>query len=88
MKKSRFSESQIVRILKEVEGGRAVKEVCREYGFSGATFYNWKAKYGGMELADVKRLKDLEQENRRLKQMYADLSLEHTVLKDIIEKKL
>lgn len=88
MKKSRFSESQIVRILKEVEGGRSVKEVCREYGFSDATYYNWRAKYGGMELADVKRLKDLEQENRRLKQMYADLSLEHTVLKDIIEKKL
>jgi putative transposase len=87
MKKSRFSESQIVRILKEVEGGRAVKEVCREYGFSDATYYNWRAKYGGMELADVKRLKDLEQENRRLKQMYAELSLEHTVLKDIIEKK-
>ncbi|VAX19139.1 Transposase, IS3/IS911 family [hydrothermal vent metagenome] len=87
MKKSRFSESQIVRILKEVEGGRSVKEVCREYGFSDATYYNWRAKYGGMELADVKRLKDLEQENRRLKQMYADLSLEHTVLKDIIEKK-
>ncbi len=88
MKKSRFSESQIVRILKEVEGGRSVKEVCREYGFSDATYYNWRAKYGGMELAGVKRLKDLEQENRRLKQMYADLSLEHTVLKDIIEKKL
>ena len=88
MRKSRFSESQIVRILKEVEGGRSVKEVCREYGFSDATYYNWRAKYGGMELADVKRLKDLEQENRRLKQMYADLSLEHTVLKDIIEKKL
>lgn len=88
MKKSRFSESQIVGILKEVEGGRSVKEVCREYGFSDATYYNWRAKYGGMELADVKRLKELEQENRRLKQMYANLSLEHTILKDIIEKKL
>lgn len=87
MKKSRFSESQIVGILKEVEGGRSVKEVCREYGFSDATYYNWRAKYGGMELADVKRLKELEQENRRLKQMYANLSLEHTILKDIIEKK-
>ncbi len=88
MRKSRFSESQIFRILKEVEGGRAVKDVCREYGFSDATYYNWKAKYGGMELSDITRLKDLEQENRRLKQMYADLSLEHTILKDIIEKKL
>ncbi len=88
MRKSRFSESQIFKILKEVEGGRAVKDVCREYGFSEATYYNWKAKYGGMELSDITRLKDLEQENRRLKQMYADLSLEHTILKDIIEKKL
>ncbi len=88
MKRSRFSESQIVRILKEVEGGRMVKDVCREYGMSDATYYNWKAKYGGMELSDVKRLKELEQENRRLKQMYADLSLEHRVLKDIVEKKL
>lgn len=88
MKKSRFSEPQIVKILKEVEGGRSAKEVCREYGFSEATYYNWRAKYGGMELPDIKRLKGLEEENRRLKQMYADLSLEHTVLKDIIEKKL
>lgn len=88
MRKSRFSEPQIVKILKEVEGGRAVKDVCREYGFSDATYYNWKAKYGGMEVSDITRLKGLEQENRRLKQMYADLSLEHAVLKDIVEKKL
>ena len=88
MKRSRFTESQIVRILKEVEGGRMVKDVCREYGMSDATYYNWKAKYGGMELSDVKRLKELEKENRRLKQMYADLSLENRVLKDVIEKKL
>ena len=88
MKRSRFTESQIVRILKEVEGGRMVKDVCREYGMSDATYYNWKAKYGGMELSDVKRLKELEKENRRLKQMYADLSLENRVLKDAIEKKL
>ena len=88
MKRSRFTESQIVRILKEVEGGRMVKDVCREYGMSDATYYNWKAKYGGMEVSDVKRLKELEKENRRLKQMYADLSLENGVLKDAIEKKL
>jgi len=88
MKRSRFPESQIVRILKEVEGGRMVKDVCREYGMSDATYYNWKAKYGGMEVSDVKRLKELEKENRRLKQMYADLSLENRVLKDAIEKKL
>ena len=88
MKRSRFSESQIVQILKEVEGGRMVKEVCREYGMSDATYYNWKAKYGGMESSDIKRLKDLEQENRRLKHMFADLSLENRALKGIIEKKL
>jgi putative transposase len=88
MKRSRFTESQIVRILREVEGGRMVKDVCREYGMSDATYYNWKAKYGGMEVSDVKRLKELERENRRLKQMYADLSLENSVLKDAIEKKL
>ena len=88
MKKSRYTESQIVKVLKEVEGGRLVKEVCREYSVSDATYYNWKAKYGGMEASDIKRLKDLEDENRRLKSMFAELSLEHRILKDIIEKKL
>lgn len=88
MKKSRYTESQIVKILKEVEGGRLVKEVCREYSISDATYYNWKAKYGGMEASDIKRLKDLEDENRRLKSMFAELSLEHRILRDIIEKKL
>jgi putative transposase len=88
MKKSRFSETQIVKILKEVEAGRQVKDVCREYGIANAAYYNWKAKYGGMEVSDVKRLKDLEEENRRLKQMFAELSLDHRILKDIIEKKL
>nr|WP_299244172.1 IS3 family transposase [uncultured Halomonas sp.] len=87
MKKSRYSESQIVRILKEVEGGRLVKEVCQEYGISDAIYYNWKSKYGGMEASDVKRLKELEEENRRLKQMYAELSLDHKLLKDVIGKK-
>ena len=88
MKKSRYSETRIVRILKEVETGKLVKDVCREYGISDATYYNWKAKYGGMEASDIKRLKELESENQRLKQMFADLSLEHQILKDIVEKKL
>jgi putative transposase len=88
MKKTRFTETQIVKILREVEGGRAVKDVCRENAISDATYYNWKAKYGGMEASDIKRLKELEDENRRLKQMYAELSLQHKALKDIIEKKL
>ena len=88
MKKSRYTESQIVKILKEVEAGRKVNEVCREYGISDATYYNWKSKYGGMEASDVKRLKELEDENRRLKHMFAELSLEHRIVKDILEKKL
>lgn len=88
MKKSRYNETQIITILKAVEAGRLVKDVCREYGISEPTYYKWKSKYGGMEASDVKRMKDLEEENRRLKQMYANLSLEHTILKDIIEKKL
>ena len=88
MRKSRFTETQIVKILKEVEGGRQIKEVCREYGVSDATYYNWKSKYGGMEASDIRRLKEMEDENRRLKQMFADLSLKHEALKDIVEKKL
>ena len=88
MKKSRFTETQIIKVLKEVEAGRLVKEVCRENDISDATYYNWKSKYGGMEASDVKKLKALEEENRRLKQMYADLSLDHKILKDVIEKKL
>jgi len=88
MKKSRFTETQIVKILKEVESGRLVKEVCREHGVGESTYYTWKSKYGGMEASDVRRLKDLEDENRRLKQMFAELSLDHKILKEIIEKKL
>lgn len=75
-----------MKILKEVEAGRLVKEVCREYGVSDVTYYNWKTNYGGMEASDIKRLKDLEDENRGLKAMFADLSLEHRILKDIVEK--
>ena len=88
MKKTRYTESQIIKVLNEVEGGRMVKDVCREYGISDATYYNWKSKYGGMTASDVKKLKDLEDENRRLKRMYADLSLQHEALKDVVEKKL
>lgn len=87
MKKSRYSETQIVKVLKEVEMGKLVKDICREYGISDATYYNWKSKYGGMEASDVKRLKELESENQRLKHMFAELSLEHRILKDIVEKK-
>ena len=86
MKKSRYSESQIVNILKEVEIGRKVKEVCREYGISDATYYNWEAKYGGMEASDLKRMKELEVENNRLKKMYADLALENSAIKDLLGK--
>lgn len=88
MKRSRYTETQSVKILKEVEGVRLIKEVCREYGISDATYYNWKTKYGGMEASDVKRFKELEDENRRLKSMFAELSLERHILKDIVEKKL
>ena len=88
MRKSKFTEHQILKIIKAVEGGRTVKDVCRENGVSEPTYYNWKAKYGGMEASDIKRLKDLEDENRRLKQMYAELSLDNRILKEIIEKKL
>ena len=87
MKKSRFTESQIVAILKEVESGLKVDPVCRNHGISSATYYNWKSKYGGMEASDVKRLKALEEENSRLKKMYANLSLEHEAVKELIVKK-
>ncbi len=88
MKKSKFSESQIVKILKEYETGVPVQNLSRQHGISKSTFYKWRAKYGGMEASDLKRLKELEDENRKLKEMYAEISLEHKVLKDIVEKKL
>ena len=88
MKKSKFSESQIVNILKGAEVGVSLDELVRQHGFRKASFYKWKAKYSGMLVSELKRLKELEEENRRLKQMYANLSLEHEALKDIIEKKL
>lgn len=83
MKKSRFSESQIIGIRKEVESGRLVKDVCRERGISDATYYQWKSKYGGMEASDIKRLREIESENRKLKMMVADLSLENRALKEV-----
>ena len=87
MKKSKFTESQIIQILKSHEAGRAVADLCREHGISDATFYKWRKQYGGMEVDHLKRLKDLEEENRRLKHMYAELSLDHRILKKVLEKK-
>ena len=88
MKRSRFTETQIVKILKEAEAGVAVEELSRQHGFSKSAYYKWKARYGGMDAVALKRLKELEAENQKLKEMYADLSLDHKVLKDIVEKKL
>ncbi len=88
MKKQRISETQIVSILKQYEGGREAQDVCREYGISKATLYNWRKKYSGMESCHVKELKALQDENRRLKQMYTELMLDHQLAKQIIEKKL
>jgi putative transposase len=88
MKTTRFTESQIVSVLKEHESGKKVEDICRELGINRNTFYNWRKKYAGMDAQQLKRLKELEEENRRLKQMYADLSLDHRILKDIVEKKL
>ena len=87
MKKSRFTETQIVSILKEADSGLKVAEICRKHGISDATFYNWKKKYGGMDASEIKRLKELEEENAKLKRMYADMALENTALKDLITKK-
>ena len=88
MRKSKFSENQIITILKAVEAGRAVRDVCREHEVSEATYYKWKSKYGGMQASDIRRLRELEEENRRLKQMYAELSLDHLMLKEVLTKKL
>jgi putative transposase len=88
MKRTRFKETQIVSILKKNEAGIKVADICREHGISEPTFYNWKAKYGGVSVKEVKRLRELEEENARLKKMFADLSLENYALKDLIAKKL
>ncbi len=87
MRNSRFSESQIVKALKEQEGGLKVADICRSLGISEATFYQWKSKYGGMEASDVKRLKELEEENSKLKRMYADSALEVQAMKELFAKK-
>ncbi|NRB65345.1 MAG: transposase [Saprospiraceae bacterium] len=87
MKKSKFTESQIVKSLKENEAGRSVDEICRELGIAKGTFYNWRKKYEGMESSQLKKRKELEEENVKLKRMYADLALQNTMLKDVLGKK-
>ncbi len=88
MKKSRFTETQIVAILKEADTGMLIKDVCRKHGISDATYYNWKSKYGGMSASDLKRMKEMERELSQLKRMYAEMALENRAMKDLIEKKL
>ena len=88
MKKTRFTEQQIISAMRQHEAGMKASEVARKCGVSDATFYNWKAKYGGMDISQLRKLKDLESENSQLKRMYADLSLVHEAFKDAVEKKL
>ncbi len=88
MRKSRFTETRIVSILKETDSGLAVNEVCRKHGISSATYYKWKSKYGGLGASELKRIKVLEAENAKLKSLFADMALENTALKSLIEKKL
>ena len=88
MKRSKFSETQIVSILKEADAGASVKDVCRRHGISDTTFSNWKSRYGGLGASELKRLREIEEENSKLKKMYAELALENTALKDLIDRKL
>ena len=88
MRKSKFTESQIVGILAEGESGLAVGDVCRKHGISNATHYQWKSKYAGVSANELKRIKDLEAENGKLKRMYAELALENTAIKDVLSRKL
>jgi putative transposase len=87
MKQSRFNECQIIAILKEAESGIPVAELCRKYGMSDATFYNWRSKYGGMDVSMMKRMKELEEESRRLKKMYAEERLKSEIIQEAMEKK-
>jgi putative transposase len=87
MKKSKFSDSQILSILKQAEAGQVVADLCREHGISSATFYKWRGKFGGMDVSMMSRLKELEAENSRLKKMYAEERLKAEILKEAIEKK-
>ena len=87
MKKSQFTEEQILGILRQVEGGQKIADVCREHGISDATYHRWKAKYGGLEVSQLRRLKQLEDENRKLKQLVGELSLDNAALKDVVAKK-
>ena len=86
MRKSKFNESTIVSLLKEAEAGRKVTDICREHGISNATFYQWRSKYGGMEASDIKRLKEIQEENEKLKRMYAEMALENRAIKDLLGK--
>lgn len=88
MKKTRFTESQIIKALKAHEQGRKVQDISRELSIDTSTFYYWRKKYGGMDNQQLKRLKELEEENRKLKRMYADVSLDNLMLKDVLSKKL
>jgi putative transposase len=88
MKRSRFTEAQILAVLKEADAGRSVAEICRKHGISDQTYYNWKAKYGGASLSELKRLRELEAENAKLKRMYADLALENEAIKVVLGRKL
>ena len=88
MKRSRFTETQIVKAIQEHEGGRDAKDICRELGITTVSFYKWRQRYGGLQVPELKRLKELEEENSRLKRMYANLSLVHEALKDAVAKKL
>lgn len=88
MKKSKFTPEQISKILKEFDAGKTVQTITREYGLSTAAFYKWRQRYGGMNASELRRLKELEEENSKLKRMYAELALDHQLAKEIIEKKL